>query len=102
MFTQVFNPDIFRQLSAASLTEVELTQFSWEERVGRILKLFNNPVCYHIITISRLSPTNYFGWSMNLTKIKCYYVNDPVKCFRSGIVGIVIFVPFEITLMPTV
>ena len=88
MFTQVFNPDIFRQLSAASLTEVELTQFSWDERVGRILKLFNNPVC--------------FGWSMNLTKIKCYYVNDHVKCFHSGIVGIVIFVPFEITLMPTV
>ena len=35
IFSQyLFNPDIFRQLSAASLTEVVLTQFSWEERVG--------------------------------------------------------------------
>ena len=30
----LFNPDIFRQLSAASLSEVLLTQFSLAERVG--------------------------------------------------------------------
>ena len=35
IFSQyLFNPDIFEQLSAASLTEVLLTQFSWAERVG--------------------------------------------------------------------